>query len=65
MIQMNLFTKQKQIHRHREQNVVAYGEGFGGETEWEVEVSRCKLLHISGIITRSYCIAQKTIFNVL
>ena len=29
--------------------VVAKGEGVGGRMEWEVEVSRCKLLYIEWI----------------
>ena len=29
--------------------MVAKGEGFGRGMEWEVEVSRCKLLHTKGI----------------
>ena len=38
MIQMNLFTKQKQTHRHREQTLVAKGEeGWGrdGSRAWD------------------------------
>ena len=31
MIQMNLFTKQKQTHRHREQTCGCQGGGGGGE----------------------------------
>ena len=51
MIQMNLSTKQKQIHRHREQNrfVVAKGEGGGGGKDWEFGISRCKQLYIGWI----------------
>ena len=45
--------------------VVAKGEGFEGGMEWEAGVSRCKLLYIEGINTRSYYIAQGTIFNIL
>ena len=37
------------LHGYRELTVVAKGEGVGGEMEWEVEVSRCKLLHIEWI----------------
>ena len=29
--------------------VVAKGEGVGGRTEWEVRISRCKLLYIEWI----------------
>ena len=44
-MQMNLSTKQKQTHRHREQTDDCQGgEGFRGGMEWEVGVSRCKLL---------------------
>ena len=32
MAQMNLFTKQKQIHRHREH---AHGSQGGGGREWD------------------------------
>ena len=45
--------------------MVAKGEGFEGGMEWEAGVSRCKLLYIEGINTRSYYIAQGTIFNIL
>ena len=52
MAQMNLSTKQKQAHRHREQTcrlVVAKGKGGGGRKYWEFGVSRCKLLYIGWI----------------
>ena len=45
--------------------VVAKEEGVGGGMEWEVGVSRCKLLYIEWINNRSYCIAQGTIFSIL
>ena len=49
MAPMNLSAKQKQTHRHREQTGGCQGgEGWGG-MEWEVEVSRCKLLYIAWI----------------
>ena len=41
---MNLSTKQKQTHRHREQIVVA--RGCGGGLDWKFRVSRCKLLYL-------------------
>ena len=44
MTQMNLSTKQKQTHRHREQTCGCQGGGWGG-MDWEFGVSRCKLLH--------------------
>ena len=57
---MNLSTKQKQTHQHRE---LAFGCQGGGK-DWECGISRCKLLHI-GWINKSYCIAQETIFSIL
>ena len=41
--------KQKQNHRHRDRLVVAKVEWVGGGMEWEVAVSRCKLLYIEWI----------------
>ena len=49
MTQMNLSVKQKQTHRHREQTGGCQGKGGGGGMEWEVGVSRCKLLYIEWI----------------
>ena len=49
MTQVNLFTKQKQTYRHREQ---ICGCQEGGEWEvldWEFGVNRCKLLYIEWI----------------
>ena len=45
MIQINLSTKQKQTHRHREQTCGCQG-GRGDEegTDWEFGVSRLKLI---------------------
>ena len=60
---MNLSMKQKQTHRQN-RLVVAKGEGGGG-MDWELGISRCKLLYTGWINTRSYCIAQGTIFNIL
>ena len=56
MTQMNLSTKPKQNHKHREQTC---GCQAGEEREWdglEFGVSRCKLLHLEKTV--SYCIAQ-------
>ena len=51
MTQMNLSTKEKQIHRHRKNRlVVADRVGEGRGTEWEFGVSKCKLLHLEWII---------------
>ena len=60
MTQMNLSTKQKQTHRHREQT-----SGCQGGKDWEFGISRCKLLYREWINNRSYCTAQGTIFNIL
>ena len=50
MTQMNLSAKQKQTHRHREQTSGCQGVGAGGGgMDWEVGVSRCKLLCIGWI----------------
>jgi len=45
MAQMNLSTKQKQTHRHREQICGCQGGGGRSGIDWELGVSRCKLLH--------------------
>ena len=47
MTQMNLSTKQKQTHRHREQTCGCQ-EGWGGK-DWEFGINRCKLLYIEWI----------------
>ena len=44
--------------------VVTKGKGVEGRMEWEFGVSRYKLLYIEWI-TRCYCIAQRTILNIL
>ena len=42
---MNLFTKQKHIHKEN-RLVVAKGEKRVSGTDWEFAGSRCKLLHV-------------------
>ena len=42
---MNLSTKQKQTHRHREQICGCQGGGV----DWEFRISRCKLVSIGWI----------------
>ena len=50
MTQMNLCTKQKQTHRHREHpGGCQQGVGGGGGIDWEFGVSRCKLVYIGWI----------------
>ena len=65
MLQMNLSTKEKQTHRHREQMCgCPRGCGGGRGMVWEAGVSRCKL---SCIEWRNKVLpyAQRTIFNIL
>ena len=51
MAQMNLPTKRRQTHRHREHRELVVAKGEWGESgmDWESGVSRCKLLHIEWI----------------
>ena len=42
--QMNSSTRQKQTHWHREQTCDRQGGGGWGGMEWEVGISRCKLI---------------------
>ena len=44
MIQMNLSMKQKQNHGRREETGDCQGDGFERGMEWEVGISRDKLL---------------------
>ena len=45
---MNLFTKEKQTHRHSKQ-AYGYQRGMGGGMDWEFGISRCKLVCIEWI----------------
>ena len=65
MAQVNLSTKQKQTQQHRKQTVVAKGGGDWRGKDWDLGISRCKLLSIGWIDNRSYRIAQGTVFNIL
>ena len=50
---MNIYMKQKQIHRHREQTCGCQGEGGGwGGMDWEFG-SRRKLIYIEWINNKS------------
>ena len=50
MTQMNLSTKEKQTHRHREQTCGCQRGSRGGRgIDCEFGVSRCKLLHIEWV----------------
>ena len=46
---MNLSMKQKQTHRHGEQTCGYNSKGTGRGMEWEVGVSRSKLLYMEEI----------------
>ena len=46
---MNLSIEKKQNHGHGEQTCGCQGGGGGRGTDWEFEVSRCKLLHLEQI----------------
>ena len=46
---LKLYTRQKQTHRHREQNCGYQTRTGGSGMAWEFEVSRCKILHLEWI----------------
>ena len=46
---MKLSVKQKQTHRHAEQSCGCQGMGQRRGMDWELGVSRCKLLHFERI----------------
>ena len=46
---MNLSTEKKQTHEYGEQTCGCQGGGEGSGMEWELEISRCKLLHLEWI----------------
>ena len=48
MLQMNLFTKQKQSHRQRKQ-IYGYQMVNGGGVDWEFGINRYTLLYIKQI----------------
>ena len=50
MTEMNLLTNRNRLTESR--HVTARGRG-GGETDWELGVSKCKLLHLEWLATRS------------
>ena len=56
MIQVNLFTQQKQTHRLRERTYGYGGEGWGGRIDWEVGYDIHTPLYLKQI-TGTYCIA--------
>ena len=66
MTQTNLSTKQKQTQRHREQTCGCPGGGEV-EEEWTGSLGLADPSYCieNGQTTRSYCIAQRTIVNIL
>ena len=61
IIQINLITNQKQIHRLRELTVTSgekWGEGI------ETLRSTCTLLYLKWVTKRIHCIAQGALFKV-
>ena len=65
MTQMNLPVKYKQTTNTEIRLVVANGEEVGGGMEWEVGVSRCKLLYMEWINNKVLPYGQGTIFSIL
>ena len=49
MTQMNLSTEKKQTHGHGKKTCGYQEEGGGRGRDWELGVSRCKLLHLEWI----------------
>ena len=47
---MNPSTELKQTHRHGEQICGCQGEEGGNGMNWDLGVSRCKLLHLDGVL---------------
>ena len=60
-----MIQKQKQNLRQREQTGSCPGGEGWRKDGGEVGVSRCKLLYIKWIYTRSCCVAQGTAVNIL
>ena len=64
---MNLFTKQKQTHRHtKKTHGYQRGKGWGGRN-WEMGIDTYTLLilRIKWTTMGTYCIAQGTLPNAL
>ena len=54
MTHMNLSTKQKQTHRHRDQACGCQGGESRGGMHWEFGINRCKLLYYTCIHTHTH-----------
>ena len=64
--QMNLSSKQKQTRRHREQTCgCQWGMKWGRNGLGSLELADANYYIQNGETTRSYCIEQGTIFNIL
>ena len=65
MVQMNLFTKQKQSQRCRKQ-FYGYQERSGGRDKWEIGLDIYTLLYVKQITNKDLLyIAQGTLINTL
>ena len=64
-MQLNLFTKQKETHRLREQTYGFLGEGWGERIVREFGMDMYTLPYLKWITTGTYYIAQGTLLNVI
>jgi len=65
IIQVNLDTKQKQTHRHGKQTY-GYQRGEGrGRANWEHEINRYKLLHVTSDQIRSVAQSCPTLCDLM
>ena len=64
MVQMNLLTKHKCNHGCRIQTY-GYQEGKWGDINWEIGIDIYILIYIKEMTSKTFCIAQGTLFNTL
>ena len=64
---MNLFTNQKQPHRHRKQTYGHQRGRSGGGINWEYGINRCTLLYIQQITQKDllYSTGNSTQYSVM
>ena len=64
---MNLFTKQKQSHRLREQIYGYQGEGLRGGIDWEFGIDMYTLLYLKYITNRDllYSTGNSTQYSII
>ena len=62
---MNLPTKLKRSHRHRETDLWLPRERGCGKKGWEAGVSRCELLHTEQIHTILLCSTENYTVDIL